>query len=389
VSSDAKDTDITVKIIDVYPDGRAFNLDESIQRLRYRNGYDKPLVWMEKGKVAKVTLQPLVTSNFFQPGHRLRVEISSSSFPLYERNLNTGGNNYDESKGVIAHNAVHHSKEYPSSVVVTGGRSGARQRRGRVETRLFHRREDNGMTSPADGAGAGLRALHGETRVRQAPLELAIDTGRPDAEYATRPQCSAYRGHAGDIVQTRIGCDRQRGGAVVDVEEDGIERRLARSQDLPHVDRLDLDAGIIERMARQRAENTTVPLDDGGYEFGDQNTRVRRKRVERRTYREAHTEASQQHVGTHQCSCALAAKDGKRFLRGRRAARHEALTVRENGELARMANKGQLRTIRCGRAAEHLPRFHEDRIVAEGPDGVAPAISPRTPAWLRASSARA
>jgi len=47
------------------------------------------------------------------------VEISSSSFPLYERNLNTGGNNYDESKGVIAHNAVHHSKEYPSSVVVT------------------------------------------------------------------------------------------------------------------------------------------------------------------------------------------------------------------------------------------------------------------------------
>jgi len=119
VSSDAKDTDITVKIIDVYPDGRAFNLDESIQRLRYRNGYDKPLVWMEKDKVAKVTLQPLVTSNFFQPGHRLRVEISSSSFPLYERNLNTGGNNYDESKGVIAHNAVHHSKEYPSSVVVT------------------------------------------------------------------------------------------------------------------------------------------------------------------------------------------------------------------------------------------------------------------------------
>ena len=54
VSSDAKDTDFTVKVLDVYPDGRAYNLDESIQRMRYRDGYDKPLVWMEKGKVYKV-----------------------------------------------------------------------------------------------------------------------------------------------------------------------------------------------------------------------------------------------------------------------------------------------------------------------------------------------
>ena len=54
VSSDAKDTDFTVKVLDVYPDGRAFNLDESIQRMRYRDGYDKPLAWMESGKVYKV-----------------------------------------------------------------------------------------------------------------------------------------------------------------------------------------------------------------------------------------------------------------------------------------------------------------------------------------------
>jgi len=119
VSSDARDTDFTVKVIDVYPDGRAYNLDESIQRMRYRNGYDKPEVWMEPGKVAKVTLQPLATSNYFDAGHRLRLEVSSSSFPLYERNLNTGGRNYDEAKGVVAHNAVHHSKQYPSSLTVT------------------------------------------------------------------------------------------------------------------------------------------------------------------------------------------------------------------------------------------------------------------------------
>ena len=119
VSSDAKDTDFTVKVIDVYPDGRAYNLDESIQRMRYRVGYDKPLVWMEPGKVYKVTFQPLTTSNYFAAGHRLRIEVSSSNFPRFDRNLNTGGRNFDESKAVIAHNAVHHSTQYPSQVTIT------------------------------------------------------------------------------------------------------------------------------------------------------------------------------------------------------------------------------------------------------------------------------
>ena len=119
VSSDAKDTDFTVKVLDVYPDGRAYNLDESIQRMRYRDGYDKPLVWMEPGRVSKVMLQPLTTSNYFAAGHRLRLEVSSSNFPRFDRNLNTGGNNYDESTGVVAHNAVHHSKQYPSQITVT------------------------------------------------------------------------------------------------------------------------------------------------------------------------------------------------------------------------------------------------------------------------------
>jgi hypothetical protein len=125
VSSDAKDTDFTVKVIDVYPDGRAFNLDESIQRMRYRNGYDKPLVWMEPGKVVKVTLQPLTTSNYFEAGHRLRIEVSSSNFPRFDRNLNTGGHNYDEATGRVAHNAVHHSKQYPSQITVTVVKSAA------------------------------------------------------------------------------------------------------------------------------------------------------------------------------------------------------------------------------------------------------------------------
>jgi hypothetical protein len=119
VSSDAKDTDFTVKLIDVYPDGRAYNLDETIQRMRYRNGYDKPLVWMEPGKVYKVTLPPMTTSNYFAAGHRIRIEVSSSNFPRFDRNLNTGGKNYDESRGVVAHNAVHHSRQHPSELKIT------------------------------------------------------------------------------------------------------------------------------------------------------------------------------------------------------------------------------------------------------------------------------
>jgi len=119
VSSDAKDTDFTVKLIDVYPDGTAYNLDETIQRLRYREGYDKPPVWMEPGKVYKVALQPMTTSNYFAARHRLRIEVSSSNFPRFDRNMNTGGNNYDEAKGVVARNVVHHSHQYPSQISIT------------------------------------------------------------------------------------------------------------------------------------------------------------------------------------------------------------------------------------------------------------------------------
>jgi len=115
VSSDAKDTDFTIKLIDVYPDGRAYNLDETIQRVRYREGYDKE-VFMEKGKVYEVDLTPMSTSNYFKEGHSIRIEISSSNFPRFARNLNTGGANYNEKDGVIAHNKIHHSKKQASEI---------------------------------------------------------------------------------------------------------------------------------------------------------------------------------------------------------------------------------------------------------------------------------
>jgi len=115
VSSDAKDTDFTIKLIDVYPDGRAFNLDETIQRVRYRDGYSKE-VFMLEGEVYQLEMSPMATSNYFEKGHRIRIEISSSNFPRFERNLNTGGNNYDETEGIIAKNKIHHSRNYPSSI---------------------------------------------------------------------------------------------------------------------------------------------------------------------------------------------------------------------------------------------------------------------------------
>jgi hypothetical protein len=73
---------------------------------------------MQPGQVYKVELSPLTTSNAFLPGHRIRVEVSSSNFPHFERNLNTGGNNYDEKDPLVAHNVIHHGPQYPSVIVL-------------------------------------------------------------------------------------------------------------------------------------------------------------------------------------------------------------------------------------------------------------------------------
>lgn len=117
LASNVKDTDLTIKLVDVGPDGRAYNLDEGIQRVRWRAGWDKP-VFMESGKVYKVDIPPLVTSNSFGVGHRIRIEVSSSSFPHFERNLNTGGNNFDEKDGIVARNVIHHAPAYLSRIVL-------------------------------------------------------------------------------------------------------------------------------------------------------------------------------------------------------------------------------------------------------------------------------
>ena len=117
VSSSAPDTDFTVKLVDVYPDGRAFNVQDGILRARYREGFGKS-VPMKPGGVYPIDISLDATSNFFDVGHRIRVEVSSSNFPRYDRNLNTGGDNFSETKVVVAHNTVHHSPDAASYITL-------------------------------------------------------------------------------------------------------------------------------------------------------------------------------------------------------------------------------------------------------------------------------
>lgn len=117
VSSSAPDTDFMVKLVDVYPDGRAFNLTEGVLRARYREGQDKQ-VFMKPEKTYELRIPMGATSNYFAPGHRLRIEITSSNFPRFDRNLNTGGENYNETKGVAATNRVWHTSRYRSRVII-------------------------------------------------------------------------------------------------------------------------------------------------------------------------------------------------------------------------------------------------------------------------------
>jgi putative CocE/NonD family hydrolase len=117
VSSDARDTDFAAKLVDVDPEGRAWNISNGILRARYREGFTKKVL-MEKGKTYPITVSLKATSWHFKPGHRVRLYVMSSDFPQYDRNLNTGGNNFDESHGVPARNTIHHGGATASRLVL-------------------------------------------------------------------------------------------------------------------------------------------------------------------------------------------------------------------------------------------------------------------------------
>lgn len=119
-SSSARDTDFVVRLLDVYPDGRAFNLMSptvEVVRARYRNGEKRPEL-LEPGAVELYRLKNLVTSNLFKKGHRIRIHVTSSLFPHFDRNPNTGEPIGTSSRTEIAHQEIHHDARYPSKIVL-------------------------------------------------------------------------------------------------------------------------------------------------------------------------------------------------------------------------------------------------------------------------------
>jgi putative CocE/NonD family hydrolase len=119
VSSSARDTDFTGKLVDVFPDGRAIILTEGILRARYRNSLTAPEL-LEPAAVYEVRLNLWATANVFLPGHRIRLEVSSSNFPRFDRNSNSGGVVVREtaSQYLVAVNRVFHDAARPSRLIL-------------------------------------------------------------------------------------------------------------------------------------------------------------------------------------------------------------------------------------------------------------------------------
>lgn len=115
--SSAVDTDFTAKLVDVWPNGFAQNLTEGIVRARYRNSQEKAEL-MNAGQIYKFTIDLWSTANVFLKGHRLRLEISSSNFPRFDRNLNTGQEVGVAGKPVPATNTVYHDTGHPSALIL-------------------------------------------------------------------------------------------------------------------------------------------------------------------------------------------------------------------------------------------------------------------------------
>jgi putative CocE/NonD family hydrolase len=117
ISSSAVDTDFTGMLVDVWPDGYAQNLTSGILRLRYRNSNVNPEL-AKPGETYHITLDLWATSNVFLAGHKLRLEVSSSNFPRFDRNLNTGEVQAHATRTAKATNVIYHDKAHPSALIL-------------------------------------------------------------------------------------------------------------------------------------------------------------------------------------------------------------------------------------------------------------------------------
>lgn len=116
-SSSARDTDFVIKLLDVWPDGFVQELCHGIVRARYRHSFDAPSL-LEPGCICGYTIRVNPTSNQFQQGHRIRLDVTSSDFPNFDRNHNTGGDDYREDTLVVARQRIFHDRKRPSHVIL-------------------------------------------------------------------------------------------------------------------------------------------------------------------------------------------------------------------------------------------------------------------------------
>ncbi len=118
-ASSARDTDFVVRICDVYPDGRSIFLTEGILRARYRGSHEGDSTeLLEPGEVAEYRIRCYPLANVFERGHRIRVDVTSSSFPRFSRNLNNGEDVATSTKIVVAEQTILHTDAYPSHLVL-------------------------------------------------------------------------------------------------------------------------------------------------------------------------------------------------------------------------------------------------------------------------------
>ena len=117
-ATDARDTDFTAVLIDVQPDGKAMNVTEGIVRARFRQSIWEPPKLIVPGRVHEYTLDLLPTARVFQKGHKIRVHLSSSRFPLWDRNLNTGNDPATDTRPQVARQTVYHDVQHPSHIVL-------------------------------------------------------------------------------------------------------------------------------------------------------------------------------------------------------------------------------------------------------------------------------
>ena len=116
-ASSAPDTDFTATLVDVHPGGKAINICEGIVRARFRESYEEPAL-IKPGTIYAYKIILWETSNLFKVGHQIRVEVSSSNFPRFDRNQNTGHTPGVDAEMQVAHQTIYHNVQHPSHITL-------------------------------------------------------------------------------------------------------------------------------------------------------------------------------------------------------------------------------------------------------------------------------